>query len=125
MVLILRNMLVGIITGQNFINKIIRNKYVDSKEQRIEKLAGIKSMYDIDLKGRITPEEQKLYDDCINLRISVQEFYEQLRIVIAKKHLTEPYYEDESMVETEMHLSEKEAKRMFGNKRLVFKEIIV
>lgn len=58
---------------------------VDTKEQRIKKLAGIKSMYDIDLKGRITPEEQKLFDDCINLKISVSEFYEQLNDVIAKK----------------------------------------
>lgn len=98
---------------------------VDTKEQRIKKLAGIKSMYDIDLKGRITPEEQKLFDDCINLKISVSEFYEQLNDVIAKKHQKEPFYEDESMVETEMRLSEEEAKRMFGNKRLINKENIV
>ena len=44
------------------------------KNQRLKALAGYKDVFDIYLSRPMTPEEQKIYDDCIDCKISLEEY---------------------------------------------------
>ena len=67
------------------------------KNQRLKALAGYKDVFDIYLSRPMTPEEQKIYDDCIDCKISLEEYKDKLiQLTIEKgKKLTslfsEPY----------------------------------
>ncbi len=97
------------------------------KAERLKLLAGYKEIYNNYLRRPMTAEEQQIYDDCAEGKITFEDFKEKLRQITFELYKNDPnrFSEDEEMDEVEMSLSEEEAKRMFGNKRLINKEIIV
>ena len=95
--------------------------------QRLKALADYKEIYDNYLRRPMTAEEQQIYDDCAEGKISFEDFKENLRQITFELYKNDPnrFSAEEEMDEVEMSLSEEEAKRLFGNKRLINKEIIV
>ncbi|SFS31301.1 hypothetical protein SAMN02910357_00013 [Succinivibrio dextrinosolvens] len=102
-------------------------EYKMDKAERLKLLAGYKAIYDNYLRRPMTAEEQQIYDDCAEGKITFEDFKEKLRQITFELYKNDPnrFSEDEEMDEVEMSLSEEEAKRLFGNKRLINKEIIV
>ena len=98
-----------------------------NKDRRLKALAGYKEIFDNYLRRQMTAEEQQIYDDCAEGKISFEDYKEKLRQITFEIYKNNPnrFSEDEEMDEVEMSLSEEEAKRLFGNKRLINKEIIV
>ncbi len=97
------------------------------KAERLKLLAGYKEIYNNYLRRPMTAEEQQIYDDCAEGKITFEDFKENLRQITFEIYKNDPnrFSEVEELDEVEMSLSEEEAKRMFGNKRLINKEIIV
>ncbi|WP_202109147.1 hypothetical protein [Succinivibrio dextrinosolvens] len=97
------------------------------KAERLKALAGYKEIYDYYLRRLMTAEEQQIFDDCADGNISFEDFKEKLREISFElyKNDLNRFSEEEELDEVEMSLSEEEAKRLFGNKRLINKEIIV
>lgn len=97
------------------------------KAERLKLLAGYKAIYDNYLRRPMTAEEKQIYDDCAEGNISFDDFKDKLRQITFELYKNAPnrFSEEEELDEVEMSLSEEEAQRMFGNKRLINKEIIV
>ncbi len=93
------------------------------KAQRLKALAGYKEIYNNYIRRPMTAEEQQIYDDCAEGKISFEDFKENLRQITFELYKNDPnrFSEEEKMDEVEMSLSEEEAKRMFGNKTLLRK----
>ena len=98
-----------------------------NKEERLKALAGYKEIFDNYLRRPMSAEEQQIYDDCVDGIICFEEYKEKLRQITFEFYKNKPnrLSDDEEKDEVEMSLSEEEAKRMFGNRRLINKEIIV
>ena len=98
-------------------------EYKMDKAERLKLLAGYKDIYDYYLRRPMTAEEQQIFDDCADGNISFDDFKE----ITFELYKNDPnrFSKEEELDEVEMSLSEEEAKRMFGNKRLINKEIIV
>lgn len=98
-----------------------------NKEEKLKALAGYKEIFDNYLRRPMSAEEQQIYDDCVDGIISFEEYKEKLRQITFEFYKNNPnhFSDDEEEDEVEMSLSEEEAKRMFGNRRLINKKIIV
>lgn len=105
----------------------VKLEYKMDKAERLKLLAGYKEIYNNYLRRPMTAEEQQIYDDCAEGKITFEDFKEKLRKITFELYKNDPnrFSKEEELDEVEMSLSEEEAKRMFGNKRLINKEIIV
>lgn len=97
------------------------------KDERLKLLAGYKEISDNYLRRPMTAEEQQIFDDCAEGKISFEDYKEKLRQISFELYKNDPnrFSKEEELDEVEMSLSEEEAKRMFGNRRVINKEIIV
>ena len=83
----------------------------DEKQKRIDELSLFKSTMDMDLPGATDKGPyEKRYNDCINGKISVQEFDKALEELLKASVPTGPKHKDEN----EMLLSATDAKNLFS-----------
>lgn len=84
-------------------------------ERRKSELAMFKTLFDVDFEGKIDPEIKDIYEKCLNLELSIEEFCDKLCNIVKKR-----YEENQSIGvstqkdEKELNLSIEQATELFG-----------
>lgn len=89
--------------------------------KRTRELADVKSLFDVDSKGKVDPRLRQPYDDYLSLKIDFDTFLKNYAAAVNDVFVKNPSQEflkdeDFSQYEQEMSLKPDEAARLFAQK---------
>ena len=84
--------------------------------RREKELEPFKILFEIDLKGNVEPEAWDLYNKCLNLEISMDEFRDQFLELTIKRAQAFGNKASHFQDEVELRMTHEQAKEMFRRK---------
>ena len=86
--------------------------------RREKELEPFKILFEIDLKGNVEPEAWDLYNKCLNLEISMDEFRDQFLELTIKRAQAFGNKASHFQDEVELRMTHEQAKEMFRRKKM-------